>query len=158
MKASEITDRVVQAIENREYDFIRLNYPNGDMVGHTGVPLAVEIAVEAVDLNVARVIKAVEKVGGILVVTADHGNADDMYERNKKTGEIKRDPDTGKPKPKTSHSLNPVPVYVYDPSGVSKARLADHENMGIASLAATCISLLGFEPPADYAPSVVNVG
>ncbi len=158
MKSAEITDRVVQAIENKSHDFIRLNYPNGDMIGHTGVFQAVEIAVAAVDLNVGRVVKAIEKVGGILVITADHGNADDMYERNKKTGAVNTDAATGQAKPKTSHSLNPVPVYVYDPAHVSGARLSDHQGLGIASLAATCLTLLGYEPPEDYEPSVVDVG
>jgi 2,3-bisphosphoglycerate-independent phosphoglycerate mutase len=158
MKASEITDKVIDAIENSDFRFIRLNYANGDMVGHTGVPQAVEIAVEAVDLNLGRVLRAVRRAGGILVVSADHGNADDMYQRNKKTGEVQRDPETGIPVTKTSHSLNPVPVFVYDPEGTSKARLSAHEHLGIASLAATCIRLLGFEPPEDYAPSVVDVG
>ena len=81
-----------------------------------------------------------------------------MYERDEKTGAVVYDPVTGQPKPKTSHSLNPVPVYVYDPTGVSRARLSSHEGLGISSLAATVIRLLGYEPPEDYTPSVVDVG
>jgi len=158
MKAAEITDKTIEAIESGTYKFIRLNYPNGDMVGHTGDELAVEISVEAVDLGVGRLMKAIEKAGGILVVTADHGNADDMYERNKKTGEVVYDNESGKPKVKTSHSLNPVPFYVYDPSGTSKVRLSGHENLGITSLAATCLKLLGFEIPDHFDPSIVDVG
>ncbi|MBN1268523.1 MAG: 2,3-bisphosphoglycerate-independent phosphoglycerate mutase [Kiritimatiellae bacterium] len=158
MKAAEITDRVVQAIEDSEFRFIRLNYANGDMVGHTGVFQAAEIAVEAVDLSLGRVIEAVKKSGAILVVSADHGNADDMYERSKKTGEVVRDAKTGEPKPKTAHSLNPVPVFVYDPEGTARARLSGAKGLGIASLAATCIRLLGYEPPEGYDPSIVDVG
>jgi 2,3-bisphosphoglycerate-independent phosphoglycerate mutase len=172
MKAGEITDKVVQAIlrKRNKYPFIRLNFANGDMVGHTGVFQAVRIAVEAVDLSLGRILKAIDEAGGILVVTADHGNADDMYERDKKTGSVVIDTHTGQPKPKTAHSLNPVPCYIYDSSGTAKVRLsaaatagvADPGSsapvLGISSLAATCIKLLGFEPPEDYTPSIVDVG
>jgi len=157
MKATEITDQVVKAIESGEYRFIRLNYPNGDMVGHTGVVEAVKVAVEAVDEGVGRIMKALEKANGIMVCSADHGNSDDMCELDKKTGELKLD-DEGKCLPKTAHSLNPVPAIVYDPSGISKARKAQVDGPGIANLAATCITLLGFIPPEDYTPSLVEVG
>ncbi|CAB1065986.1 2,3-bisphosphoglycerate-independent phosphoglycerate mutase (EC [Olavius sp. associated proteobacterium Delta 1] len=157
MKAAEITDELVDAIQGGEYQFIRLNYANGDMVGHTGVPEAVEIAVETVDLCLARLLEAVDKVNGILIVTADHGNSDDMFQRNKKSGEVALDEQTGKPKPKTAHSLNPVPVYIFDPTGTVKMSLSDHPDLGISSIAATCLKLLGFEPPRDYTPSIVEL-
>jgi 2,3-bisphosphoglycerate-independent phosphoglycerate mutase len=157
MKAAEITDKVVAAIAGGEYDFIRLNYANGDMVGHTGIFQAVEIAVETVDLCIARLVKAVKKANGILVVSADHGNSDDMYECNYKTGKVVYDKQTGEPKPKTAHSLNPVFVYVYEPTGRIKMRLSEHADLGISSLAATCLKLLGFEPPEDYTPSIVEI-
>ncbi|MCX7817708.1 MAG: 2,3-bisphosphoglycerate-independent phosphoglycerate mutase [Kiritimatiellae bacterium] len=156
MKAAEITDVVVRAIRENRHRFIRLNYANGDMVGHTGVLPAVRIAVETVDLCVGRVVRAVRDAAGILVVSADHGNADDMLEL--RNGEPVVDPATGEPKVKTAHSLNPVPVYVYDPSGVSRARRSAATGLGISSLAATCLKLLGFEPPEDYTPSIVDVG
>ena len=158
MKAGEITDVVLDAINNQSHDLVRVNYPNGDMVGHTGDFLAVEISVETVDLGIGRLMKAARKAGAILVITADHGNADDMCQRDKKTGEAKVDPETGKIEPKTAHSLNPVPVYFYDPAGKANIRLADVENPGISSLAATCMKLLGYEPPADYNPSLIEVG
>jgi 2,3-bisphosphoglycerate-independent phosphoglycerate mutase len=157
MKADEVTEEVVKAIESGEYKFIRLNYPNGDMVGHTGVVDAVKLAVEAVDEGVGRIMEALKKTNGIMVCSADHGNSDDMCELDKKTGELKLD-DEGKAKPKTAHSLNPVPAIVYDPTGVANARKADVSDAGIANLAATCITLLGYEPPADYTPSIVEVG
>jgi len=157
MKADEITDAVVQAIESGDYQFIRLNFPNGDMVGHTGDVNAVKSAVEAVDENVGRIMDALKKTHGIMVCSADHGNADDMCELDKKTGALVLD-EHGKYKPKTAHSLNPVPAIVYDPSGVANAHLVDVPGPGIANLAATCITLLGFEPPEDYAPSLVGVG
>ena len=157
MKADEITDAVVKAIEEGSYQFIRLNFPNGDMVGHTGVLEAVKQAVEAVDEGVGRIMDAVEKAGGIMVCSADHGNSDDMCELDKKTGELVLASD-GHCKPKTAHSLNPVPAFVYDPSKVSNARLAKLDTPSIANLAATCITLLGYTPPADYTPSIVEVG
>jgi 2,3-bisphosphoglycerate-independent phosphoglycerate mutase len=156
MKVDEITAAVVKAIESGKYEFIRLNYPNGDMVGHTGVFPAVTIAVEAVDEGLGKLKAAVEKAKGIMVISADHGNADDMYEHDK-TGAVKCGKD-GKPNAKTAHSLNPVPAIVYDPSGTAKARLSPAKDLGISSLAGTCIKLLGYEPPADYTPSIVDLG
>ncbi len=159
MKAAEITDGAIEAIESGDFRFIRINYPNGDMVGHTGDLLAVEISVEAVDLGIGRLMRAVEAAEGILIVSADHGNADEMYAIDKKTGQPAVDKRTGELKSKTAHTLNPVPFYVYDPSGVANARLAEHEQpLGITSLAATSLKLLGFEPPEDYDPSVIDVG
>ncbi|GAB6139710.1 2,3-bisphosphoglycerate-independent phosphoglycerate mutase [Methylosoma difficile] len=157
MKAAEITDVVVKAIESGDYDFIRLNFPNGDMVGHTGVVTAVKTAIEAVDESVGKIMAALQKADGIMICSADHGNADDMCELDKKTGTMVLD-EQGKYKPKTAHSLNPVPGIVYDPSGIANAHLAEVANAGIANLAATCITLLGFEPPADYEASIVKVG
>ncbi len=168
MKAAEITDKVVAAIQARRFPFIRLNYPNGDMVGHTGVFQASQIAVESVDLCIGRLIRAVTAAQGILVVSSDHGNADDMLEHDKKTGQAKLDPDTGKPKVKTSHSLNPVPLFIYDPAPRSRWKLTQppaakqnsqqkgEATLGISSLAATCLTLLGFIPPSDYDPSIVQ--
>ena len=158
MKAGEITDVVLDCMRTGSADFVRMNYPNGDMVGHTGDYLAVEISVEAVDLGVGRLMEAARATGSVLVVSADHGNADDMVERDKRTGEAKRDPETGQPLPKTAHSLNPVPLYIYDPAGTLKVRLAEVEGAGISSLAATCLALLGYEPPEGYDPSLVVTG
>jgi 2,3-bisphosphoglycerate-independent phosphoglycerate mutase len=157
MKAAEITDAVVAAIGGGAYKFIRLNYANGDMVGHTGVPEAVEIAVETVDLCVTRLLEAVKQANGILIVTADHGNSDDMYQRDKKSGEVVLDEKTGKPKTKTAHSLNPVPVYIFEPTATVKMKLSSHSDLGISSIAATCLKLLGFEPPREYTPSVIEI-
>lgn len=155
MKAGEITDVVLDSIRNKKHDFIRLNYPNGDMVGHTGDLLAVEISVETVDLGLGRLIPAIRKAGGILIVTADHGNADEMYELGK-DGQPKLD-SAGNPKPKTSHTLNPVPCYIYDPAGTANLKLTDG-NKGISSLAATVVNCLGLVPPEDYDPAIVEVG
>ena len=157
MKAGEITDVILDSIRERKHDFIRANYPNGDMVGHTGDLLAVEISVETVDLGVGRLIEAIKAANGILIVTADHGNADEMYEVGK-DGKLKLD-SNGNPKSKTSHTLNPVPCFIYDPAGTAKLRLAGGADpKGVSSLAATVMTCLGQVPPADYDPSVVEVG
>ena len=156
MKGGEITDVILDSIENKKHDFIRVNYPHGDMVGHTGNLLAVEISVETVDLCLTRILKLLKPAGGILIVTADHGNADEMYAMGK-DGKPKLDAD-GKPQMKTSHTLNPVPCYIYDCSGDANLKLNDQKDLGISSLAATSITCLGFEPPEDYDPSIVTIG
>jgi len=155
MKAAEITDVVLDSIANNKHQFIRINYPNGDMVGHTGNLLAVEISVEATDLSITRVMKAIEEAKGILIVTADHGNADEMFEVGK-DGELKKDKN-GNYKPKTSHTLNPVPCYIFDPGNQANFTLNEAKDLGISSLAATCINLLGYEAPEDYDASIVNI-
>lgn len=155
MKCAEITDRVIEEIESGKWDLIKLNYPNGDMVGHTGVFEAVVCSMEAMDLQIGRLKEAIEKAGGVMVVTADHGNADDMYEHNKK-GEISRKAD-GEPKAKTSHSLNPVPCIIYDPCYGGEYETSLNEGLGISSIPATLMNLLGYDAPADYDKSVINL-
>jgi len=154
MKCAEITDAILAAIDGGRYRFIRVNYPNGDMVGHTGNYQAVVCGLEAMDIQLGRLRKAVEKAGGILVLTADHGNSDDMYEHDKKTGAVSRKAD-GSPRAKTSHSLNPVPCVIYDPESAGEYAQELRTGLGISSLAATCAELLGFAPPDDYDPSVL---
>ncbi|HTX72292.1 MAG TPA: 2,3-bisphosphoglycerate-independent phosphoglycerate mutase [Rectinemataceae bacterium] len=154
MKCAEITDRVIAAIESGTYKFIRLNYPNGDMVGHTGVYQAVVAGMEAMDLQLGRLRAAVDRAGGTMILTADHGNSDDMFEHDKKSGAVLRKAD-GSPRAKTSHSLNPVPCVIYDPEGKGEYGPALREGLGISSLAATCIELLGYRAPGDYDPSVL---
>jgi len=145
MKAAEITDAVVAAIGSGDYEHVRLNYANGDMVGHTGALDATRIAVEVVDLCLARLVDAVRKADGLLLVTADHGNADQMWMRNKK-GEVALD-EEGDPVPRTSHSLNRVPFVVYDPRGELAVRDGDH---GLAAIGTTLIELCGLCAPEGY--------
>jgi len=161
MKCAEITDKVVQAISSGKYDFIRLNFPNGDMVGHTGVYSAVIQSMEGMDIQLGRLKKAVEDAGAVMVITADHGNSDDMYEHNKDTGDVLKKPD-GSPITKTSHSLNPVPCIIYDPQYKGEYQNEPketclNEGLGISSLAAVCMQLLGFVPPQDYDKSVLKM-
>ena len=161
MKCAEITDKVLEAVSSGKYDFIRLNYPNGDMVGHTGIYQAVVCSMEAMDIQIGRLAKAVAEAGAVMVLTADHGNSDDMYEHDKKTGAVSLKKD-GSPKSKTSHSLNPVPCIVYDPENKGEYDAAPgegslNEGLGISSIAATCMQLLGYVPPADYDESVLHM-
>ncbi len=155
MKSAEITDAVVAAIASGKYRMIRLNLPNGDMVGHTGSMEAVRVAMGAVDLCLTRMRQAVEAAGGVLIVTADHGNADDMIEHDKQ-GNVKLDAE-GQPCRKTSHSLNPVPCIIFDPESKGEYAHELKSGLGISSIAATCIELLGYRAPADYDPSVLNL-
>lgn len=154
MKGAEITDTLLDSLTSHRHDFLRANYPNGDMVGHTGDLLAVEIAVESVDLCIGRLIPAIRQAEGVLVVTADHGNADEMYELDK-DGQPKLDAD-GQPKIKTSHTLNPVPCFIWDSAHPERWKLAEREGLGISSLAATVMMLMGYQPPDDYDPSIVE--
>lgn len=143
MKAAEVTDKLVEAIESGEYKFIRCNYPNGDMVGHTGNYEATLIGVEAVDLQLKRVMDACDKANAILIVTADHGNADEMLEKKKKPED--------KAKPKTSHTLNPVPFIIYN----ADVEIAEGE-FGLSNVASTVAKLLGYEPMKEWNPSIIK--
>ena len=154
MQCALITDEVCKAIENNEFQFIRLNFPNGDMVGHTGVYQAVQTSMAALDICLERLYNSVVKAGGVMIMTADHGNADDMYEHDK-SGTVKLDK-AGNPKRKTSHSLNPVPAIIVDPENKGEYDTALNSGLGISSIAATCIDFLGLTPPADYDKSVIN--
>lgn len=154
MKGAEITDALIEAVKSGKYRNIRCNYPNGDMVGHTGVFQAVRIGVEAVDLCLGRLKAAIDEAGGVMVITADHGNADDMIE-HAKDGSPKLGED-GAPKVKTSHSLNPVPCIIYDPEYKGDYQKELREGLGISSIAATIMNLLGYEAPEDYDPSVIR--
>ena len=143
MKAAEITDEMIKAIKSNQYDFLRCNFPNGDMVGHTGNYAATLIGVETVDLCLGRIIEACDKTDSILLVTADHGNADEMYEKRKQP--------TDKIKPKTSHTLNQVPFIVYNAD--VKLKQAD---IGLANVANTVAELLELEPVALWEDSIIE--
>ncbi len=157
MKAAEITDRLVAELRTGKHRFGRVNYANGDMVGHTGSFDATVLAVETVDLQLARLTECVDQLGGILIITADHGNADEMFQRDK-TGRVLRDAATGRPVAKTSHTLNAVPFLIHDPSRGDRYEIDTERarSAGIANVTATCLELLGYVPPDDLEPSLVR--
>jgi 2,3-bisphosphoglycerate-independent phosphoglycerate mutase len=156
MKAAEITDATIDALRKTGRCFARINYANGDMVGHTGVFVAARMAVEAVDLQLQRLLPVIRELGGIALITGDHGNADEMYEIDKKGG-VKME--NGHPKAKTAHTLNPVPLIVYDP-GFAQEYAIDTTLVrpGLANVAATCLNLMGYQAPEGYAPSLLKFG
>ncbi|MFT5429908.1 MAG: 2,3-bisphosphoglycerate-independent phosphoglycerate mutase [Myxococcota bacterium] len=149
MKAAEITDAAIAAVKTGRYGQLRMNYPNGDMVGHTGRLNAAILAVETVDLCLARLAPVVAKAGGVLIVTADHGNCDEMFALDR-SGAPKLEPD-GTRVISTSHSRNPVPLII---SGApTRSSLSDG---GLGNMAATVLDLMGRQAPEDYLPSLLR--
>ncbi len=142
MKAAEIADCVIEAVKSEKYTFIRCNFANGDMVGHTGDLQATRIAVEAVDLQLKRVKDICEKYNYILLVTADHGNADQMIDVAKNGKEILR----------TAHSLNPVPFIIHAPKESIELKQGQ---FGLANVAPTILDLLKIEIPECWQESVI---
>jgi 2,3-bisphosphoglycerate-independent phosphoglycerate mutase len=129
MSAFEITDAVVDVINKDLYDVIILNYANCDMVGHTGIFDAAKSAVEAVDTCVGRMVDAILAQGGVALITADHGNADKMYEEDGS--------------PFTAHTTNPVPFIVVGEDCELR------ENGVLADISPTIVKLLGLTQPAE---------
>ena len=147
MKAKEITDTVIELLKSGDYKFGRTNFPNGDMVGHTGVMDATIIAVETVDKCVGELLAVIKETGGLAVITADHGNADEMFTIDKK----------GAKSVKTAHSLNPVPFIIYDPQYQEEYRMANIKDKGLSNIAATLLNLLGYEKPEEYDLSLIEM-
>ncbi|HMW63209.1 MAG TPA: 2,3-bisphosphoglycerate-independent phosphoglycerate mutase [Accumulibacter sp.] len=156
MKAAEIADAMIDALRSGEYRTLRCNFANGDMVGHTGSFRAATMAIEAVDLQLARILPVIDALGGVALITADHGNADEMYEIDKKTRQPAKNAD-GSFKAKTSHTLNPVPLILYDNVSGGKLALQQTANAGLSNLAATMANLLGFEKHAKWDDSLLLV-
>ncbi len=156
MKCAEITDKLIECLESGKYQCLRVNFPNGDMVGHTGSFLATQCSMEALDLCLARILKVVDKLHGVAIITADHGNADEMYELDKK-GELKLGKD-GSKKSKTSHTLNRVPCIIYDNFNTDAYTVkADDGSFGLSNVAATTVNLLGYEAPAMWDASIIEL-
>ena len=145
MKVREITDEVIDLLRSGDYRFGRLNFPSGDMVGHTGNLGATIKAVDVIDECMRRLVEVIRELDGVLVFTADHGNADIMYtEAN------------GVRSPKTSHTLSPVPFAIYDPNYDGEYRMTPPADAGLSNVAATLLNLLGYEAPAEYRQSVIS--
>ena len=147
MKAPGISKKAVEFINSGEYQYGLINFANADMVGHTGDFQATVRAVEAVDAALDNIVRAIDAVNGLLVITADHGNADEMLISNQnETLEIS-----------TKHSLNPVPFLIYDPLYNGDYRLkpfGQDYNNNLSNIAATNFLLLGQAVPDDLAPSL----
>ena len=157
MKCAEITDKLIECLESGKYQYLRVNFPNGDMVGHTGSLLATRCSMEALDLQLARILAVLDKLGGVALITADHGNADEMFELDKKTGLPKADKN-GKFKAKTSHTLNPVPCIFYDNFYADKYTVkADEGKFGLSNVAATMVNLMGYDAPAMWDESIIEI-
>ena len=157
MKAAEICDETVSRMLSGAFDFGRINFANGDMVGHTGDFDAAVEAVATVDLMLGRLIDAAKKSGVILLITADHGNADEMFDAPPpKDGSDPYPylPVASRPKPKTSHTLSAVPFFAFDPKGIVKLR-TDIAKPGLANLANTALSLMGLPQQAGFLPGLV---
>lgn len=154
MKCAEITDKLIEALESNKYKVLRVNFPNGDMVGHTGNFQATKISLEALDLCIKRILTVLDKVGGTAIITADHGNSDEMYELDK-LGNPKVNKD-GTLKSKTSHTLNPVPMIIYDNNTADKYTVKSG-SFGLSNVAATVINLLGYEKPEVWDESVIEL-
>ena len=141
MKSKEITEKLVDAMASGKYQFLRCNYPNGDMVGHTGAMEAVIYAMECVDNGLGKIIEAADKYGYRVLITADHGNADQMTETKK-----------GKTAVRTAHSLNPVPFIIYDKDANYTIK---EGNFGLANVAPTVVAMMGLTAPECWEESMI---
>ncbi len=145
MKAYQITEKTIELLNSGEFRWGRVNFPNGDMVGHTGVMEAAIVAVETVDECIGTLLKEIEKLKGIALITADHGNAEEMFEMKKGVKIVK-----------TAHTLNPVPFIIYDPGFANEYKMAAVKNPGLTNVANTLLNLLGFESVREYDTSLIE--
>ena len=143
MKSAEITDKLIAAIESGKYGFLRVNYPGGDMVGHFGELEPTIIAMEAIDVCLKRIVDTVNKLGGMTIITADHGNAEELIDEH---GD-----------PKTSHTTNKIPfIFVDETENRKKYQLKTGE-YGLANVASTISDLLGVDADESWLPSMIEV-
>ncbi|MGV0974934.1 MAG: 2,3-bisphosphoglycerate-independent phosphoglycerate mutase [Azonexus sp.] len=156
MKAAEIADAMISALQSGQYKTLRCNFANGDMVGHTGNFRAAALAVEAVDLSLERILPVIDALGGVALITADHGNADEMFELDKKTSQPARNKD-GSYKAKTAHTLNPVPLILYDNASGGKLGLKQTDTAGLSNIAATVANLIGLEKHPAWDDSLLEI-
>ena len=157
MKCAEITDALIECLRSGKYKYLRVNFPNGDMVGHTGSFAATQCSMEALDIQLARILAVIDELGGAALITADHGNADEMYEIDKKTKAPKANKD-GSFKAKTSHTLNPVPFIIYDNFTNDKYKVKlGRDDFGLSAVAATTVNMLGYEAPEIWDESMIEL-
>ena len=143
MKSAEITDTLIEALKSHQYGFLRVNYPNGDMVGHTGSLPATICSMEALDIALTRLLKVAKEEGYIVLITADHGNADEMLEKNK----------IGQIQVRTAHSLNKVPFIIVDDD--NKYEFVEGE-FGLANVAPTVVKIMDLKAPASWEKSMIK--
>ncbi len=156
MQCAQITDRLISELKSGAHRYCRVNFPNGDMVGHTGNFAATRVSVEALDLQLARILPVIDALHGVAIITADHGNADEMYETDK-NGNPKRNKD-GSLKAKTSHTLNPVPCILYDNYYRNAYTVKSKEgSFGLSNVAATAVNLLGYAAPDIWDESMIEI-
>ncbi len=157
MKCAEITDKLIECLKSGAYKYLRVNFPNGDMVGHTGSLAATRCSMEALDLQLGRILPVLDEMGGVALITADHGNADEMYEMDKKSGQPKADKN-GNYKSKTSHTLNPVPCIIYDNTDAKNSYTVKMDgSYGLSNVAATTVNLMGYKAPDMWDDSIIEV-
>ena len=157
MQCALITDELIEALKSGKYPCLRVNFPNGDMVGHTGSLAATICSLEAMDLQLGRILAVLDELKGVALITADHGNADEMAELDKKTGAPKLNKD-GSFKAKTSHTLNPVPLIIYDNFYADSYTVKEDTGaFGLSNVAATAVNLLGYKAPAMWDESVIEL-
>lgn len=156
MKASEITNETIKRMRANSFDYARINFANGDMVGHTGNYKAAVSAVETVDAMLGKLITAARETNTILMVTADHGNADEMFDAKEKDFPNWKTSEKT-PTPKTAHTVNPVPFAIFDPEDQSQWKLNASltDNACLANVANTVLTLLGLPTRDLYLPSLI---
>ena len=145
MKVREITEQTIELLRSGDYDWGRLNFPSPDMVGHTGDLTATIEAIRVLEDCMAQLLEVIEELGGVLLFTADHGNADIMFKEK-----------DGARVPVTSHTLSPVPFTITDPAARDSYELDVPDGAGLSNVAATMLNLLGFKAPADYDRSLLS--
>ncbi|MBE6559892.1 MAG: 2,3-bisphosphoglycerate-independent phosphoglycerate mutase [Ruminococcaceae bacterium] len=157
MQCALITDELIETLKSGKYPCLRVNFPNGDMVGHTGSLAATICSLEAMDLQLGRILSVVDELKGVALITADHGNADEMAELDKKTKAPKLNKD-GSFKAKTSHTLNPVPLIIYDNFYADAYTVKEDAGaFGLSNVAATAVNLLGYKAPSMWDESVITL-
>ncbi len=153
MKAQEITVATISRMQAKDFELGRINFANGDMVGHTGNFQAAVTAVSVVDQMIGRLLIAAKKYNYTLLITADHGNCDEMFQGDSKKYPDWQDP-FHRPPPKTSHTLSKVPLYIYNAK--CKTQIIANSDFGLANVANTLLDLLGLSPVNSYNPSVLR--
>ncbi len=146
MKAQEITDATIDLLISGKYQYGRVNFANGDMVGHTGNLDAAITAIETIDKCMKRLVAVIDELDGVLIYTSDHGNADQMFTETANGDRV----------PMTSHTLAPVPFVIHDPTNKNEYNLAPPADAGLSHIASTTLNLLGFQAPDDYQPSLID--